>query len=440
MTLQLLCVLISIGMSLCFGTLTIASAEEEPTTITLEQAVHFLGSDGSDVVVGPGAFAVGPVDTGLQLTPSDGGDPVLLEAAKDSHDVGTEVPMAMSFPGESEEEADVHYVMLLLPDGTSFEAAGTYTGVRTRGVNLKSSYSRAKQRARQRYLAAQKRARQAAARAKVQAQQAAERAKMLALQAKREAERQAKIGACKVIVAGLKAGKNVAGFMRKAFPAGKERQSFFKTKLKNDAKFRDHVVSQMTKNLDAHTYAVPELKRISSFMSNPRNQDKLDAVFSAGSFCGDSIATMDQKLQRLGLAPKFALVRTRSATDRRFYMGYQVAFASTAPFQVGIMGVTDFRGNGGKYWFIGPAVLTNLAAGISAEVVFYPKVALEDFRGWGGGVGVSAGPPSKVVSGAVDVVFDESFKKFQGFGFGPGVGVGVSPVDAAVSYTHSWKY
>lgn len=53
---------------------------------------------------------------------------------------------------------------------------------------------------------------------------------------------------------------------------------------------------------------------------------------------------------------------------------------------------------------------------------------------------MSADPPSKIVSGAVDVMLNETVKQSQGFGFGPGVGVGVSPVDEAFSYTHSWKY
>jgi hypothetical protein len=151
---------------------------------------------------------------------------------------------------------------------------------------------------------------------------------------------------------------------------------------------------------------------------------------------------MDRKLIQAGLAPQFAVVRGRGADDAHFYMGYQITLGGGVGVgaQAGLMGVTDFRGNGGKYWFIGPQGILNATVGITAEVVFFPKVSLNSFNGWGSGVGLSGGPPSKVVSGAVDVMLDETVKLFQGFGFGPGVGVGFSPVDGAFSYTHSWKY
>jgi hypothetical protein len=64
---------------------------------------------------------------------------------------------------------------------------------------------------------------------------------------------------------------------------------------------------------------------------------------------------------------------------------------------------------------------------------------LDDFKGWGWGVGVSGGPPSKIVSGGVDVAFDEELKKFQGFGISGAIGLGVIPGDISVSADHAWK-
>ncbi|MDH5576290.1 MAG: hypothetical protein OEY80_12470, partial [Nitrospirota bacterium] len=285
-------------------------------------------------------------------------------------------------------------------------------------------------------------ARAAALKAKQAAEQAAKTAAAAAQAAAAKAAQLAKVTACKATVGAMKAGKAVAGFMQQVLPTAKQRRDSAQSKFKNDANYRNQLLSQITNRLQAYQDKVPELKQIALAMNNPQNRSKLDAIFSTDNFCTDSVATMDQKLIQAGLAPQFAVVRGRGADDSHFYLGYTITLGGGVGVgaQVGIAGVTDFRGNGGKYWFIGPQGITNAAVGITAEVAFFPNVPLSSFDGWGSGVGLSAGPPSKVVSGAVDVMLDETVKQFQGFGFGPGVGVGVSPVDGAFSYTHSWKY
>ena len=437
--------------ALNLGTSVQASTTDEPTTIILEDSVHFLAPDGSDLLVEPGTYSVEAAEEWIRLIPGkERHNALLIEAKKQTHDVPMEIPIAMSIPGSTPEELNYHQIQLLLPDGTSLEALGTYDGIRPRGWGW-AKKARAK---------AQKAARAAAARAKKarnkaravalkakreaerQAKIAAAKSRQLALKAKQEAGRQAKILACKATVGAVKTGKNVASFMQRVIPSAKQRSNNTQNKFKRDAHFRNQLIRQITNNLRAYRQKVPELKKIARYMNNPKNQRKLDAIFSAGNFCSDSIATMDKKLIQMGLAPNFAMVRKRGAQDERFYMGYQISLGGGvgAGLQVGLMGVTDFRGNGGKYWFIGPQGVLNATVGVTAQVAFYPKVSLNSFKGWGAGVGVSAGPPSKVVSGAVDVMLDEKVKEFQGFGFGPGVGVGLSPVDAAFSYTHSWKY
>ena len=101
--------------------------------------------------------------------------------------------------------------------------------------------------------------------------------------------------------------------------------------------------------------------------------------------------------------------------------------------------VTDYRGGGGVFIGVGPALVTNVAGGGAFGLGFYPKVDTAGFSGWGWGVGVSAGPPSKIVSGGADFFFDEKLKEFQGFGFNVGVGLGVSPVDVTFGAGHAWK-
>jgi hypothetical protein len=346
----------------------------------------------------------------------------------------------LSTPGSEPGELDVHIVQLLNPDGTSLVATGTYSGIQSRG--LFDAAKKAATRAR----AAAEAARRAAAAKAQQAAQAALKAKQAAEQAAKAAAAKAaqiaKITACKATVSALKAGKAVAGFMKQVIPTAQQRKDSAQNRYKNDANYRNQLLSHITDRLQTYQNKIPELKRIAFFINNPKNRGKLDVIFGTDSFCEDSIAEMDRKLIQTGLAPQFAVVRSRGADDEHFYMGYQITLGGGVGVGVqgGLMGVTDFRGNGGKYWFIGPQGITNAAGGITAEVAFFPKVSLGSFDGWGAGVGLSAGPPSKVVSGAVDVMLDETVKLFQGFGFGPGVGLGYSPVDGAFSYTHSWVY
>jgi len=420
---------------------------DNPTTIILEKPVHFLATDGSDVVAEPGQYSVESAQEWLRLIPGhERRDALLIEAKADSHDVDLEIPMAMAIPGGTLQELNLLNVQLLLPGGNSLEAQGTYDGIRPRGwLSRAAAKAKAKARyaalkAKRAHAAAKARARAIALAAKRAAEKAARAAAAKAQEIAKKTAQFAKIQSCKVTVGLIKGGKAVAGFMKNVIPSIKSRKKGAQDRFKNDKNFRDRLIATVTQNLQAHQGKIPELKKTAAFMNQSKN--KLDTIFSANNFCTDSVTTMDKKLMSLGMVPQFALVRSRGANDEHFYLGYQLTLGGGVGvgLQVGLMGVTDLRGNGGKYWFIGPQGITNAAVGITAEVAFFPKVSLDSFKGWGSGVGISAGPPSKVVSGAVDVMLDEKVDKFQGFGFGPGVGVGVSPVDAAFSYTHSWKY
>jgi hypothetical protein len=432
-TLILTCALISPTLP------ALGSVPDETTTITLDQTVHFSGTDGSPVVAEPGDYSVESTQEWLRLTPgTERRDALLIQAEKGTHEVKIEVPIVISTPGSEEDELDTHVVQLLNPDGTSMVAAGTYSGIQPRGFlgGLSNAAKKAAARARAAAAAAAAKAKRAAASAKA----AALKAKQAAEQAARAAAAAAKIAACKATVGMIKGGQAVAGFMKNVIPAIQSKKKSAQNRFRNDKNFHDQLIAKITQNLQAHQAKIPELKKVAAIMN--ASKSKLDSIFSVGNFCGDSVATMDQKLKSLGLVPNFALVQSRGVNDEHFYLGYQITLGGGvgAGMQVGLMGVTDLRGNGGKYWFIGPQGITNAAVGVTAEVAFFPKVSLDSFQGWGSGVGISAGPPSKVVSGAVDVMLDEKVDKFQGFGFGPGAGVGVSPVDAAFSYTHSWKY
>jgi len=106
------------------------------TTVTLDQPVHFLTAEGSDVVLDAGSYTVEAADGWLKVTPSEGKtvDALLLEAQSATHEESLTEPLTILVQGET---PDVHHLALLLPDGNRFEAIGTYSGIRSRG---RSSY------------------------------------------------------------------------------------------------------------------------------------------------------------------------------------------------------------------------------------------------------------------------------------------------------------
>jgi len=421
---------------------------DDPTTIILEKPVHFLATDGSDVVAEPGNYSVESAQEWLRLIPGhERRDALLIEAKADTHDVDLEIPMAMAIPGGTLQELNLLNVQLLLPGGNSLEAQGTYDGIRPRSwLSRAAAKAKAKARyaalkAKRAHAAAKARARAIALAAKRAAESAARAAAAKAKAIAAKTAKFAKIQACKVTVGLIRGGKAVAGFMKKLIPSVKSKKKGTQDRYKKDKNFHDQLLATVNKNLRTHQNKIPELKEIAEFMNLSNN--KLDAIFSVKNFCGDSVRTMDKKLMELGLIPQFAKVRSRGANDKHFYLGYSITLggAKVLGAQIGLMGVTDLRGNGGKFWFIGPQVVTNIGGGISAAVAFFPKSSLDSFKGWGSGFGVSGGP-WKVASVGIDIMLDNKVKEFQGFGIGGGVGAGLSPVpvDGTFSYTHSWKY
>lgn len=101
------------------------------TTLTLDQAVHFLAVDGSDVLVPPGTYQLEVAEEWLRLVPGERKDALLLEAMRTQHDEDLTAAKAMSQSGEPDE----YRIVLLLPGGKGLEAIGSVSGVRSRAVN-----------------------------------------------------------------------------------------------------------------------------------------------------------------------------------------------------------------------------------------------------------------------------------------------------------------
>ncbi len=125
---------LSIGMGGVFAILSIPAAganTSKTSSIQLEQAVHFVTPGGENILVEPGTYEIERAEEWLRLIPGERRDAILIQAHATSHDKELKTPQALSV---SDKDADQHQVLLLLPDGTGWEAIGSYSGLRSRAV------------------------------------------------------------------------------------------------------------------------------------------------------------------------------------------------------------------------------------------------------------------------------------------------------------------
>ena len=106
--------------------------------ITLQQSVHFLSSDGSDVPVDAGTYEVDTlVGARLRLS-AKGSAPLFLDARATTHGEEIEAPLAVTVSGD---DPDLLHVVLLLPNGQALDAAGSISGARPRGTGFQMASS-----------------------------------------------------------------------------------------------------------------------------------------------------------------------------------------------------------------------------------------------------------------------------------------------------------
>jgi hypothetical protein len=421
---------------------------DETTTITLDQAVHFLGTDGSDVVAEPGNYSVEAAQEWLRLIPgTERRDALLIEAQQGTHEVKVEIPILISTPGTEPDETDVHVVQLLNPDGTSMVATGTYSGIQSRGIGdaAKQAAARAQ--------AAAEAARRAAA---AKAQQTADAARIAALKAKQEVERIAKeavrfaqLNTCLSMVNAMK-GVRLSPANVTQVREGKSKQDAL-AKWRQSADIKRQIKEKTAQFIGAHNRFIPELKRIHQWLNNPQNRNAVEDLFNADTLCKARPTDIEAKLTKYGLRPKVAI--PASASDNHFYIGFSrgVTAAVVGGVVAGRQIVTDFRGNTMKLLSVGPAVTSNAAISATVGVMFYPSSNRAAFGGWSAGLGVSGGFPGVDIGAAVDFAFGQKpailgtgfvrgiVNEFQGFGLGATAGLSVIPVDGTNSYAYTWE-
>jgi len=132
---------IGLMLSLLLGLPMIGQAEEVFVRIVLDKPVHFSAPDGTDVPVQAGEFVIVSADTVLTLFQVGKEEPIVIGVRASTHDENVETPTVLSAPEESPDE-DTHHLVVLLPGGKSFDAVGTYSGIKPRG--LKDRMARSK--------------------------------------------------------------------------------------------------------------------------------------------------------------------------------------------------------------------------------------------------------------------------------------------------------
>ena len=297
---------------------------------------------------------------------------------------------------------------------------------------------------------AKKKAEQAAAEAKKKAEQAGAEAKRIAEEAAKAAKDFVlKVGAavsCEATVNSIKLGKKLPG-IDQFIPTLKSQSSSMASRYR-DQKAKAALMDSLKRYTESYKHLFPEMNRIAAAMKRNGNQVR-NIFLDSKIFCGESIAKKSQRLAALGLRPSFPQRRTglldglfagTAHAAPRFYMSYQFAVGAAAVggVEAALSLATDYAGNGGIFVTVGPQYVTNISAGGNFGVQFFPAVDLGGFSGWGWGIGVSGGPPTKVVSAGLDFALDEKFR-FQGVGPSIGVGLGLLPADVAFSFAHSWK-
>ncbi len=99
--------------------------------IQVDKPVHFTAPDGSPVLAAPDDYLVEQAaEAQLRLVPSAGGSPLIVAAEQVSHDIdlSAPIPLLLAF------NDDARDLVLLMPDGTALDAAGSLSGVQTRDI------------------------------------------------------------------------------------------------------------------------------------------------------------------------------------------------------------------------------------------------------------------------------------------------------------------
>ena len=123
---------------LTFHATPIQAGELTPSSLDLQETMHFTALDGSDVVMDAATYQVEQgIGTTLRLLSTEGKEALVIGAIATTHDEELASPVALLI---SDEDGEPH-IVFLLPGGNGLDAIGSSTGVRPRGAILKTVQS-----------------------------------------------------------------------------------------------------------------------------------------------------------------------------------------------------------------------------------------------------------------------------------------------------------
>ena len=446
----------------------------DPMNVYLDKPVHFLSPDGKDVVVQPGAYTLKNESDSIRLVTPENQPGLLLEARSDKSSGSLEASLALSLPGNAEEEADLHYLVLMNPRGESLQAEGTYSGIRQRGPfdgiasgasktlnNAKSTVNRVGQ-------GAQRTTQQIGSGLQKTGQDVGRLAQKAALDAKQQAEwvaRQAAQGTLIAAQAACKAGFTAARITSElhARILGPVMQALAESLAldKTQAALRQAIETIKRQQGPAIQHAI----NAGLILTEPNNIRTVNQLMDPNHMCEQPAATVQNTFHSMIGAPlRAALTESQNATTSQVRTRGSVASASiglggnlakVAGGELGVSHAFDFLNK--SHWYLDLAAMlkSNVGGGGGVSIGIYPKVNPDQVGGWFLGIGVGFPFPhpklAKSMEAGLDVFFDFPLRieppfqpqwdltsakffldHFQGFSIGVGAGKGAIPVDLAV--------
>ncbi|MDP1770393.1 MAG: PAN domain-containing protein [Nitrospirota bacterium] len=126
-------ILLGVLVSLPFAAMAAEGGTETLlTTVRLDRPLHFATPSGDPLLLTPGDYVVEVLGTqGLQLRRKDQ-PPLVISATADRHEEELESPFALAVADES--APTLTHLLLLLPDGRTFQSTGSDDGVMPRMI------------------------------------------------------------------------------------------------------------------------------------------------------------------------------------------------------------------------------------------------------------------------------------------------------------------
>lgn len=446
----------------------------DPMKIYLEKPVHFLNPNGDGLEVQQGTYTVERAGQGIRLMTAEKEEGLLLEAHSDTHDGALETSVALSLPGDAEEEADLHYIILMAPDGESLQALGTYSGIRQRGLfkniakGARKTVNNAQSRVNRVGRGAKRTAQHVGQGVRKTGQAAGRFARKAALEAKKKAETAARLAAQGALIAakaackaGLTASRIAAEVQAKILgPIMIALEKALKLdQAQNALRQAINIIKQQ------QGPAIQQAINAGLTLADPKNAQAVNQLMDPNRMCEKPADTVQRTFQQMIGAPlRAALAESQNANTSRVRSRGSVAsanigiggnLAKVGGGELGMSHSFDFTNK--PHWYVDLAAMvkTNVGGGGGVSIGIFPRVNPDTVGGWflGAGVGFPFPHPKLAtkMDAGLDVIFDFPLRieppfrpkwdltsprffldHFQGFSVSVGGGKSVSPVDIAL--------